>query len=194
MTIPESRGDHMDDLELAAYLDRGLSAADRARVENHLAVCAECRDHVTSAKHLLDQSDRPRRVLKLGLSAALAAAAVAAFLLVNPRDAQRLSTDSALTRAAAVSPTLTAYGPTGEVSRPQLRFVWGAAPSGAAYRLSVSSESGTPVWSASTADTSAALPDSVGLVQAARYYWVVDALTTDGRTLSTGLREFGVRP
>jgi anti-sigma factor RsiW len=184
----------VNDLELAAYLDRGLSAVDRARVESHLAVCAECRDHVTSAKRLLDQANRPRRLLKLGLSATLAAAAVAAFLLINPRDAQRRSTDSTLTRAAAAPPTLTAYGPTGEVSRPHLRFVWGAAASGAAYRLSVSGESGTPVWSASTADTSAALPDSVRLAQAARYYWVVDAITTDGRTVSTGLREFGVRP
>lgn len=182
----------MTDLELAAYLDRGLSPADRTRVESHLATCAECREQVAASKILVERAKRPRR-LTVGISA-LAAAAAAAFLLVNPRSVQRQQPVSGLTRAETSTTALTAYGPSGETSRSHLHFVWGSAPSGAAYRLTVSNEGGSPLWSISVADTSVALPDTIRLVAGRHYYWVVDALTSDGRTVSTGLREFDVRP
>jgi anti-sigma factor RsiW len=193
MTLPGNEGDHITDLELAAYVDRGLNDADHARVESHLAVCPECRDHVVTTKVLLQRATRPRR-LTVGISAALAAAAVAAFLLINPRNTQRQLPASDLTRAAVPANALTAYGPSGVTPRAHLRFVWGSAASGAAYRLTVSSEGGNPLWSTSAADTSVAMPDAIRFIQGQHYYWVVDALTTDGRTISTGLREFDVGP
>jgi hypothetical protein len=71
-----------------------------------------------------------------------------------------------------------------------LRFVWGAVPGVATYRLTVSGADGAPVWSGSLPDTALALPDSVTLLVDQRYFWVVDALLDDGATRSTGLHEF----
>jgi hypothetical protein len=183
----------MTDLELAAYVDRGLSTSDRTRVESHLAVCAECREQVAGTTTLVELANRPRR-MTVGISAALAAAAVIAFLLINPRNAQRQLPAPDLTRAAAAATALTAYGPSGAAQRSHLRFMWGSASSGASYRLTISNEGGNPLWSTSATDTSVAMPDAIRLTPGERYYWVVDALTPDGRTISTGSREFDVGP
>jgi hypothetical protein len=193
MTSPDGGGEHVNDLELAAYLDRGLSVPDRARVESHLAVCTECRSHVASAKLLIDRAGRPRWALRVGVPAAVAAA-VAAFLLISPWDAQIKSNGNGRTRAGAEPNGLIAYNPVGNVTRSGLRFIWSSATANASYRVTVSDDSGNTVWSVSGADTSVAIPDSVRLAGTAHYYWVVDALAADGRTLSTGLREFGVGP
>jgi hypothetical protein len=58
--------------------------------------------------------------------------------------------------------------------------------------LTISRADAHPVWSLSSTDTVATLPDSVGLRPSERYFWVADALLSDGTTRSTGLREFGV--
>lgn len=182
----------MTDLELAAYLDRGLSIADKARVENHLADCAECRENVTATRHLLDIDRSKRRQRRIGVSALLAAAAVIAFLVVNPQKFSLRPAGEDVMRASDAGRALTAYGPLGELNRAPPRFVWGSAGVGATYRVSLTDETGAQLWSASTADTSAVIPDSVQFNNAAHYYWIADALLTDGSTLSTRLQEFRV--
>jgi predicted anti-sigma-YlaC factor YlaD len=63
----------MNDLELAAYLDRGLSPEDRERVEEHLSSCEDCRAHISESSRLLRRKARPRFIIT--------ASAVAAALL-----------------------------------------------------------------------------------------------------------------
>ena len=129
---------------------------------------------------LLRQAARPRRFI---LGAGLLAAAAALVLMVRPPAVDPV-------RDGGAPATLVAYGPTGEAPLASLRFIWGAAPGVASYRLTVSGADGAPVWSGSVADTVAVLPDSVALRVDQRYLWVADALLEDGSSRSTGLREF----
>lgn len=170
----------MKDVEMAAYVDRRLYGADRERVEAHLAGCAECRKELLDVRSILRHAARPRRLL---VGAGLLAAAASLLLILRPAVVDPV-------RGGGTPSALTAYGPTGDAAVASLRFVWGAAPGAAAYRLTVSGGDGVPVWSGSVADTVMALPDSVTLRVDQGYAWIVDALMNDGSTRSTGLHEF----
>jgi anti-sigma factor RsiW len=179
-------GGHVTDTEIAAYLDRSLTPAQRDRVEDHLAACQDCRQHLLETKELLERVRRPRKLLVGGT---LAAAAALVFLLVRPNPA---AMDRAVMRNDGAAVPLVAYGPIGTAPRAGLRFVWGTVAGAESYRLTVSGEDARTVWSSSGIDTLAALPDSVVLRPNERYHWVADALLSDGSARSTGLREFGV--
>jgi hypothetical protein len=73
-----------------------------------------------------------------------------------------------------------------------VRFVWGSPGDATSYRVVLTSDAGEQLWTTSTADTTVSLPPSVRLA-GEHYYWSVDALTADGRTLFTGLREFRIK-
>jgi anti-sigma factor RsiW len=170
----------MKDLEMAAYVDRRLYGADRERVEAHLAGCATCRQELRDVRGILRHAARPRRLL---VGASLLAAAASLLLIVRPAVVDPLRDDGPPS-------ALTTYGPTGDAALASLRFVWGAAPGAATYRLTVSGTDGVPVWSGSVADTVMVLPDSVPLRVDQAYVWIADALLGDGSTRSTGLHEF----
>ena len=177
---PAGGEQHVNEFEMAAYLDRRMDAADRARVEGHLAVCADCRKEMLEVRGLVRRTTRPRRML---IAATLLATAATLVLIVRPATLD-------LQRDGDPQPTLVAYGPTGEVTLSSLRFVWAAAPGVASYRLTVSRADGAPVWSGSLSDTATVLPDSATLRVDQHYLWVADALLDDGSSRSTGLREF----
>ncbi len=170
----------MNEFEMAAYVDRRLGPADRERVEGHLAECPSCRHEALEVRGLLRRAARPRRLL---IGASLLAAAAALVLIVRPATLEPV-------RDGGAASVLTAYGPTGDAALASLRFVWGAVPGVATYRLTVSGTDGAPVWSGSVADTAMALPDSVTLRADQRYFWITDALLHDGSTRSTGMHEF----
>jgi anti-sigma factor RsiW len=179
-------GGHVTDAEIAAYLDRTLTTPQRDRVEDHLAACQDCRQHLLETKELLERVRRPRKLLVGG---ALAAAAVLVFVIVRPNPAEM---DRGVMRNDGAAVPVVAYGPMGTAPRTGLRFVWSAVPGAESYRLTVSGEDARTVWSSSGTDTVSALPDSVTLRPNERYHWVADALLSDGSTRSTGLREFDV--
>jgi anti-sigma factor RsiW len=193
MQRAEGGNGHVNDLEIAAYIDRGLSPADRERVEAHFAECDECRSAIVEGSaHVARQ--RRRRTLTLAVLTSAAAASVL-FLVIptgrrSPGDA---TVRGAAGPAAGGSAAVIAYGPIGQVGSGPLRFTWGATPSALSYRLTLSSVVG-PMFSASTGDTSFALPDSVRLQTGARYLWSVDALLANGDTRTTGIREFILGP
>jgi hypothetical protein len=181
----------MNDLELAAYLDRRLAGRDQERIESHLAGCAECRNELLETKQLLRRSRRPRTI---AIGSFLAAAA-ALILVVRPAMTPRSPAEAAAPmRAGQDAAMMVAYGPIGESSSVSPAFSWGANQRASTYRLTVTTGEGTTVWSVSTADTVVTLSDSVRLRQGERYLWVVDALLDDGTTRSTGFREFRVAP
>jgi putative zinc finger protein len=177
-------GGHVTDTEIAAYLDRTLGAIERDRVEDHLAACQDCRQHLLETKELLERVRRPRKLLVGG---AMAAAAALVFIIVRSNPG---ATDRAVMRNDGIVVPMVAYGPMGTAPRAGLRFVWSAVPGAESYRLTVSGEDARTVWSSSGTDTLSALPDSVVLRPNERYHWVADALLSDGSTRSTGLREF----
>jgi hypothetical protein len=170
----------MNEFELAAYVDHRLGAAERARVEHHLADCAECRQEVVAVGGLLRRAARPRRWI---LATALLASAAGLLVILRPEGGEPL-------RATPVVQQLMAYGPVGETPLARVRFVWAAVRGATSYRLTLTSHDGAPLWSVSLADTTVALPDSVRLLPERGYFWVADALLDDGSSRSTGLREF----
>src|SRR3989338_3900686 len=85
----ESAAPHLENTEVAAYLDKVLSPADRARVEGHLADCGEGRAEVREVGRLLGSRNQLRRWIVIGT---LAAAAVMAGLLLAPGERVRTVT------------------------------------------------------------------------------------------------------
>lgn len=69
-------------------------------------------------------------------------------------------------------------------------FVW-RKDRDARYQLRIVDSAGAPVWATTTSDTSARLPATVHLSPRSRYFWYVDALRSDGFSVSSGPRLFG---
>lgn len=183
---------------LAAYLDKALPAAERRVAEGHLAECATCRDELVVMSKLVADRAPVRRWPRLAASVGAIAAAVIAFAVIGPwrttsgpgtapGGIMRESTvvDGASRRVVSV--VAPAEGDT--VIPPALRFVWHSIAPNATYLLKMADETSVR-WRIDTADTTAALPDSVQLERGRSYTWWVDALTADGRTASTGVRQF----
>jgi anti-sigma factor RsiW len=187
---------HVDDLELAAFVDGGLDADARRRVEAHLVECADCRGMVTTTGRLLAAPlRRPRRRnLLLG---AMAAAAVLLVTLVPRNEPSR--SPPRTREAEVVGPTGIEFAPEAPPDRALVRpdtlaFYWTSAGEQATYQITVSSEAGAIVWTESTRRLDLPLPPAVAerLESGRDYYWQVDALLPDLRSASTGLRRFTV--
>src|ERR1700693_4019704 len=84
MTDSTSRPNHLTDSEMARYLDRRASLEERDRIEDHLASCAECREHTLGTEQLLRRARRPRMVAAGGVLAAAAAVVLIWIARVEP--------------------------------------------------------------------------------------------------------------
>jgi Putative zinc-finger len=184
-------GPHLSDSEMARYLDRRVSLEERDRIEDHLASCAECREHALGTQQLLRGARRPRVVVA---GSVLAAAAAVILIWIARVEPAKDPSAQQLRGVASDNTGLIAYGPTGDAQRQTLRFVWGSAAGAASYRLSVTAANGAQAWSQSGVDTVATLPRSITLLIGERYLWVADAVMRDGSTRTTGLREFSLIP
>jgi anti-sigma factor RsiW len=192
--------DHPRDEEIAAFLDGGLSAADRATVSRHLAVCDDCRALLGA----LPEQPRTKPLLTRGragllLWPALAGVAAALLIAVNlssrsrrpTGDADPLRGDTALTIEGSV---LGVSSPADGARVPvdSLVFRWSSAGTGATYHFSIVDAVGDAVWSAEVGTNDIVLPAATvaGLRAEATYYWRVDAMLQDLRTASTGPQGF----
>jgi hypothetical protein len=79
------------------------------------------------------------------------------------------------------------------VSSP-VTFTWRSAEPGASYTFTLQAADGRVVWTSTTADTVAVLPDSVALSPGQTWFWMVDAFLADGLSRSTGLKRLSTRP
>lgn len=200
MTHSDTDPTHPGPTEIAGYVDDMLPAGERARVEAHLADCAECRHEVVEVRRLVISPPRDRRWVWLIPGTAAVAAAVAALLLINTAGEISQTADPPLRAAAqpaqpdAALPRPTVHAPVGTVPRDGVVLAWGAVAPGAVYRVSVSTAAGTLIWAGSSIDTLLALPAGTALQPDTRYFWSVDALLPDGRSTSSGVHEFATGP
>jgi putative zinc finger protein len=193
----EPLGEHPTSEEIAAYLGDALTPEARALVEEHLAACRECRQEVTAARRLL-RTTRTRKPLVW--SVPLAAAAVLAIVLVAkaPRSGSlrdepfRSEQGSGADAAAIIRILAPAEGDT--VATGEVRFTWQAQPSAPLYHFSLMEASGRAVWTGETTDSTLTLPPTVSLDRGRIYFWTVDALGADGRSLTTRNHRFVTRP
>jgi hypothetical protein len=188
-SMNEANG-HMTDILIASYLDRRMSDVDRERFEYHLSDCPDCRRAVIEAESLLKRVRPTWRVNKVVALLAAVFVLVAVNLKVKHRN--DLSAPTTTREIRTTDAGLTVYGPSGEVRRNGLRFVWSPLAGGISYKILLVDANSRPVWSATAPDTSIALPATVPLRAGETYLWAVDALASDGTTHSTGLREFRV--
>lgn len=184
--------------DVAAYLSERLAPDVRAVLEEHLAECRECRQLVTSARRLLRSHRAPNRLVWLAPSAA-AAVLVIAVLARAPGSApggnEPLRSDPGAT-GAELPLTISIVSPSdGQVVRERpIVFVWQSQPGKPLYKLSMTDASGREVWSAETSDTTIALPAEVSLDRGRTYFWTVDALGADGRSLTSRTKRFLTTP
>ncbi|MGZ6564792.1 MAG: zf-HC2 domain-containing protein [Solirubrobacteraceae bacterium] len=188
---PEKRiAGHLENDEVAAYLDRALPLSDRRRVEEHLADCDVCSAEVVEVARLLQT--RPRRqswYLPLGVTAA----AAALLLLYWPRAAEGPAASNY--REATVNTTVApvVIAPRGAtIGAP--KFAWIGVPHADRYRLMVFDGTGRVVWEGQTSDTIAVFPETIALQQETPYFWKVEAQTGWKRWVGSDLVEFNVGP
>jgi len=180
--------DHLTDLEIAAYLDRGLGMADRERIEAHLATCEECRENVLSSEALVVANRRPRRIMIT--VASLAAVAMLAIVAV-PSLRQSSLDNVPITRDTQIR-VLAAHSPASYPDRKSLRFSWAAVAEAVDYNVVLSLPDGTTLWSTKIRDTTTVVPDSVTITPRKEYVWSADAELENGDVMSTGLRSFTI--
>ena len=187
-SVPLIEG-HLEPHEVAGYVDRSMSADERARIESHLSVCADCRDEVSDAARIITTLPKPQ----LRRNALIAVGGIAALLLVFLVPRSGRDTGEFLHRGATTQmgqPTI--ISPSGAVASADV-FTWSAVPNATRYDLRVSDSTGSVVWTAQSSDTVASRPSDIQLLTATPYYWKVEARTTAGRSEESELVEFSIR-
>jgi len=189
MTAWPSPGAHVDPHDIVGYLENTLGAADRARVETHLSACEECTAELVAVRRLHHQTSRQRHWIGI----AAAAAGIAAILLLRPGIGREPESPPPVRGGADSGIAIVAPAEGASVTESPL-FTWRAVPGAAAYRISVSRADGDSVWSATLPDTSVRAPAGALVGGTALYYWYVDALLADGRSVPGTAHEFRLRP
>ncbi len=178
--------------DLAAYLSGGLSETDRHGLEAHLSACLGCRREVTTASRLLRTrpGGRPWRVVL-----PIAAAAVLALVLLVPRSRTSPETVRAPNDGREGAPSIVATSPAdGDTVAAAIVFAWHPQLGELLYRLTLTDRTGRGIWTTDTSDTTLVLPPGVRLDRGGRFFWYVDALDGEGRSLTTGTQSFWTSP
>lgn len=193
MTLGDSG--HPSTEDLAAYLGGALPAGESLQLESHLSNCWACRQEVIGARRLLRSHPPDRRWLVVPA----AAAAILTLLLLRPGPTRQPGDESlraggGLAQESARMLTVVSpiQGDTAEVS--EISFVWRATPGEPLYRVTIADRTGCTLWTGDTSDTTLAPPPGVRLDRGSRYFWYVDALDVEGRSVTTGTRSFHTAP
>ncbi len=182
---------HWEPHEVTAYLEGTLPPAERGRLETHLADCEACTAELVEVMRL---SRRPRssRTGWIGL----AAAAAIAVVMLAPRLARSPSVTTPPVRGDSLPVAaleLVAPADGAELREPPV-LAWRAVEGAAAYRVLVSRADGDSVWAETTRDTMATPPAAALDPSPEPYYWYVDALLADGRSVGGTPHRFSLGP
>ncbi|HEY2855584.1 MAG TPA: zf-HC2 domain-containing protein [Gemmatimonadaceae bacterium] len=188
---------HLTSEELAAYLDDRLDSRSIARLESHLSDCRECRAELVATRALVESSiattDRRLTAPAIRARTWLAAAAVIA-ITVLPLIGRSLHSrsDTAPVRATPERPPAIAVLAPDNRSADAARvtFVWRPVESARTCRLTVTDSAGAPLFTVATSDTVVSPPANGHLERGTSYLWYLDCLTSDGVTVSSGIRSF----
>jgi hypothetical protein len=188
---------HLNEADIAAYLDGAMTETERKGMEAHLSTCDECRLEVTDSHEAVNTAPRTAGRSRLPIRW-IGLAAAAAVLVVAVSTFSRTTSNGTTERGTAVGfpglQRVVAIVSPGDNSAlgSDRRLVWRSEGSGATYRLTIGDDSGQPIHSASLSDTSFAIPGSVALTAGRKYFWYVDAITGDGTTATSGLNSFTI--
>ena len=185
--------DHLSSEELGAYLSNTMSETERPAVERHLVNCADCRADLIETQRATSTAPATKRSWQGRFYAlGIAAAAVIAFAVWPRGDSKVESGPVERNRTVAPNTAVVIVSPQQDgVFSAQRTFVW-RRNDDASYNITLTDASGRTLWSQSTADTTAALPSAVVLSRGQQYFWYVDALKSDGRSVTSGINSFHV--
>jgi hypothetical protein len=191
---PEAGPDCLDDVTLAAVVDGRLETDSRSAAISHLASCGRCQRAVASVGRALADSGVAREISAVQGSSRRrfyrvvlpAAAAALLIILVWPRGAPQHRAPP-ITAAAAPVP----LSPVGVVAEARL-LRWTAVSGADHYRITLSNAAGVVLYEQQVTDTEMALPDSIHLVPARSYAWMVEARTGFDRWSASRLTEFTI--
>jgi anti-sigma factor RsiW len=191
MTEPHAPGEHLQVNEVTGYLAGTLPATMRDRMERHLADCEECTAEIVAVHRLR----RPARSPARWIGAAAAAAAVAGLVLLGPSLLRRPTPDEPLLRGTGPSLVVSVVRPAdgAELNR-ATNFAWRRTAGATAYRVMVSRADGDSVWATTTPDTTVPVSPHLLAAGPGRYYWYVDVLLDDGRSVTGPVHEFRLGP
>ena len=192
---PLESGPHLPAWRVTAYLAGSVDAAGRAEVEAHLADCEECRTEIIEVARLARERKRFPWQVVMPLAAA---AGVVGILLLGPSRSQTAADGHPVVRSPDTMGSvagIVVVTPGPRVT-PDEGFVlaWHQVRDASVYRVTVSDERGDSVWTGSTPDTTVVLPAGTILQSNRPYFWYVDALLRDGRSVTSGLQEFRAGP
>ena len=195
---PDMESAHVGPERLAAYLDHQLLPAAREEVVAHFAECAACRREMTAMRVLLRERSKRRSWY---IATPLLAAVAAAIVVVAVPRIGHIGNEptSSIRSGSGITPTdrpqtISTISPADDALLDERGtvFVWHAIGAAATYRLTLQDSTGTTVWTSSTADTSAVLPEGHRLAPGA-YYWSVAARLPNASSAKTGVRRFLAR-
>jgi putative zinc finger protein len=185
--IPSPQG-HPDPHEVTAYLSGTADRAARARFEAHLADCADCAEELVAVRRL---HRRPPPMSRRFAVAGAAAAAVIAVALVGHRVGGPPVPTTPPVRGDGSAAAVTTVSPQeGAAIEPSQTFAWRPVAGATSYRISITLADGDSVWAASVADTAVRAPEQALTGGSGTYFWYVDALLADGRSVAGTAHEF----
>ena len=186
-TIPSPQG-HPDPHEVTAYLSGSADPAARARIEAHIADCADCAEELVAVRRL---HRGPPAVSRRFAVAGAAAAAVIAVVLVGQRVGSPAGPTTPPVRGDGSAPAVTTVSPPeGATIEASPTFTWRPVAGASAYRISITRADGDSVWAASVSDTAVRAPEGTLTQGSGTYFWYVDALLADGRSVAGTAHEF----
>ena len=199
MTSEEDRPrGHLDEGEIAAYIDGAMTESERRSAEVHLAACDECRLETIASQDAVSSTPgagtrQSRRSLRwIGLAAAAAVMVVAVSTLSRTTSNGHTERGSAV-GFPGVSRVVAIVNPAdGGTLAADRSLVWRSEGTSATYRITIGDDSGQPVHSETLADTSFVIPQSIAMVSGRKYFWYVDAITGEGTTATSGLNSFTI--
>ena len=187
--------EHLRSEELGAFLANALTDTERDAVERHLVACAECRSDLVQAQRTIISAPSAQRAgSRRWITLASLAAAAVLIIAVWPRDditrnPVPVERDVSVTPVTAEAVTIVSPSANGELDEAEHTFTWNK-DDGSSYRITVTDEAGRPLWTETTNDTSVVLPATTQLPRGARFFWYVDALRPDGRSVTSGINAF----
>ena len=191
---PTEHGRHLSEEQVVAFLAHELRGEALGAVEGHLAECAECRDEIVAVTEILEPGSRDRAIPWRVLAPVAAAAAIVLLFVAGPLRERGLDDGPRHRDAPAqVEELPTPVSPVGAVERAD-HLVWRTVTGADQYRITLFDDEATVLWRTITADTIAALSDSLLLRPGARYLWRLEARVGWDRWEESDLAEFTIEP
>jgi hypothetical protein len=182
---------HITSEELGAYIDGRLDQTRSARLESHMADCADCRADLIDVRALLatapQASSRSRRRAWLVAAGIIAIVSVPPALLLVPSRADSPAIRATQTTRATIEIVSPLQSP---IDLASVVFVWRPVADATTYRLTVTDSSGAPVFTRVAAETTLTFAGASELHRGTSYLWYVDGITSNGLTVTSGIRSF----